>query len=457
MEDFGRIVQEHISVTTIERYRKRLLSAAELLAVDDHAAVCADCRLQIGGKADSPTSSGDLIAGLEDEEFDHPDYEQFAAYVDGHLDSVERECFESHVACCAPCASELRELQVLQAETAARLSPGENPAPIVETTAAGLPSWREKATALWRAPWFRLPLQTAMATATLALVVWVATLPLRRELADLRLQLAQTEQRNEDLQREYEIARADAEDLQAQITLLQSENQNPPSSPIFAFSDAAVKIDAQGNIAGLETLLPPYRQAVSAALGTGQVKTPLAISSLTGKAGVLMGGAANGVAFPLLRPIGTAVSSVQPTFRWQALAGASSYRVTVTDADFNVIAQSPLVSSASSFLTWTIGEALERGRVYVWTVTAIKDGKELISPVPPAPEARFKVLEKDRVDEVVAARKAHPDSHLVAGLAYAQAGLLDEAEREFQLLARANPASEVARKLLRSVKSLRGR
>jgi hypothetical protein len=41
----------------------------------------------------------------------------------------------------------------------------------------------------------------------------------------------------------------------------------------------------------------------------------------------------------------------------------------------------------------------------------------------------------------------------VLGVLYAQAGLLDDAEREFSALLRANPKSEVARKLLSNVRA----
>lgn len=46
-------------------------------------------------------------------------------------------------------------------------------------------------------------------------------------------------------------------------------------------------------------------------------------------------------------------------------------------------------------------------------------------------------------------------SHLTLGVLYAQAGLLDDAERELQLLLRANPQSALAQKLLRGVRAKR--
>jgi hypothetical protein len=88
-------------------------------------------------------------------------------------------------------------------------------------------------------------------------------------------------------------------------------------------------------------------------------------------------------------------------------------------------------------------------------VKALKDGQEITSPRPPAPQAKFRVLDQTKANELENARRAHPSSHLTLGLLYADAGLLREAEQEFRQLQKANPNSELARNLLRQVQSLR--
>jgi hypothetical protein len=447
-------VQEHISAKTIQQYRERQLSSAELLALDDHLVECAVCRAQISSPSALHSPPTDFIPALETEAFEHPVYEQFAAYLEGHLDNVEREIIESHLACCRQCARELSDLEVIKAEIAA-YSPAITIAePVVATSGAPRGSWRERLAAFWGVPRFRLSLQVATAAISVALITWAVTLPLRKNIAELKAQLAESQHRNEELQRDFEIAKEDAESLQTQIAQLQSSGQNPsPETRAFTLDDGPVKIDGQGNIEGLALLPAALQQTVRSAIDAGQARTPQAISSLAGKAGVLMGGGNQGVAFALTSPVGTAVSSARPTFRWQALEGATDYRVTVLDMDFNPISKSPAL--ASTF--WTVDQPLERGRAYLWTVTAIKDGKEIKSPVPPAPEARFKVLEKETANEVLQSLRAYRASHLISGLIFAQAGLLDDAEREFGLLARANPKSPAARNLLRNTKSLRAR
>jgi hypothetical protein len=154
-------------------------------------------------------------------------------------------------------------------------------------------------------------------------------------------------------------------------------------------------------------------------------------------------------AFAVLDPLGNVLLSNRPTFRWSGLEGATGYVVEVYDEKFNAVATSPQLTA----LTWTT--TLSRGNVYSWQVKAMKDGQEIKSPRPPAPQAKFRILDQAKANEIANARRSYPSSHLTLGLLYAQAGLLREAEQEFRLLQRANPNSDLARNLLRQVQSLR--
>jgi hypothetical protein len=182
-----------------------------------------------------------------------------------------------------------------------------------------------------------------------------------------------------------------------------------------------------------------------------RVETPRTLPELIGKSGVLMGPADEGHPFALLGPVGTVVMSDRPAFRWRALTGADSYVVRIYDADFNEVA----VSQRLSETAWSVTRSLERGRTYSWQVTARVGGKEVSSPVRPAPEARFMTLDQAKANELANAKSAAAGSRLTLGVLYAQAGLLDDAEREFRLLLRANPQSTLAENLLRSVRAKR--
>jgi hypothetical protein len=155
--------------------------------------------------------------------------------------------------------------------------------------------------------------------------------------------------------------------------------------------------------------------------------------------------------FDVSGPRGEVVESNRPTFRWRVLAGTSGYTVKVFNRDFNVVAQSPTLTTT----TWRPVQPLPRGTAYFWQVTAVKGGQEVKAPRPPMPQAKFKVLVAGTLAVLQAARQQLTVSHLALGVLYARAGLLEQAERELNALLGANPDSEVARKLLADVRVAR--
>lgn len=153
----------------------------------------------------------------------------------------------------------------------------------------------------------------------------------------------------------------------------------------------------------------------------------------------------------MIEPVGIVLMSDRPTFRWSSMAGATGYVVEVYDAKFNLVATSPQLTNDS----WRVPQHLGRGGVYSWQVKAIADGQEFKSPRPPGPQARFRILDQSKANELAKAKAAYASSHLALGLLYAEAGLLKEAERELRVLQKANPNSEIASSLLSQIQTLR--
>ncbi|MET0648678.1 MAG: hypothetical protein ABW208_18865 [Pyrinomonadaceae bacterium] len=213
-----------------------------------------------------------------------------------------------------------------------------------------------------------------------------------------------------------------------------------------------VTVDGDNIVNGLASLSPTDRQAVERALQTQRIEAPALLASVSAGAETLRGGGGQGVSFPVLSPVGTAVITDRPTFRWRALSGASSYVVSVFDRNFRKVA----ASAPQTGTEWTVAQPLTRGQIYSWHVSASREGREVTSPEQPAPEAKFVVLDAAKAEELSRARQVSKGSHLTMGTLYARAGLLDEAERELQSALRENPGSKVARKLLLSVQALRG-
>lgn len=155
--------------------------------------------------------------------------------------------------------------------------------------------------------------------------------------------------------------------------------------------------------------------------------------------------------FKLLAPVGIIIKENRPTLSWTPLEGATGYRVYVVTTANDLVAESDLITDTK----WTLTNALERSKTYVWQVKASKDGQTVTAPVPPSPPARFRVLDQARLSELARAEKSYPGNHLVLGVLYAEAGLIADAERELRALQAAHPNNATARKLLLSLQTQR--
>jgi hypothetical protein len=141
------------------------------------------------------------------------------------------------------------------------------------------------------------------------------------------------------------------------------------------------------------------------------------------------------------------IETDRPTFRWRPLEGTEHCTVTIFDAKLRQVASSGPVTQSQ----WTIPNALKRGVDYSWQITAVKAGETIVSPKPPLPEARFRVLDQRTVNVLATLRLSLGTSHLAMGVFYWKHGLLADAEREFQALAHANPDSSVVKELLKDI------
>ena len=437
-------LSEHLSKQQVECYSGRTLSSTEFLQVSDHLEACESCRRLVGETEGIQARFTSLRADLRSEARSRPmhlQFEQLVAYVDQAAEDADREIVESHLEICSQCAAEAQDLRAFKVET---LSYPEQTRS-TETRSALWKNFR----AFWQRPLYRIPLQFACAAVSMLLLVWIATLPLRKQVAALRAQLDEAQSRTDELQKQASTV----DELQAQLSQLQQSLSNPPSQVAQGLNDGGriVALDNQGYLTGMESMPPHIQNAVKAVLSNDQAEISPELRGLLGRAGVLMGGSGEGVSFALLSPVGTVVQTDRPTFRWRPLSGATSYAVNVYDSSLTNVATVDRLSATQ----WTAARSLKRDEVYTWQVTALKDGVEISSPVPPAPEAKFKVLEQTRAEEVNLAKKSYPNSHLILGAMYKKAGLLDDAEREFKGLLSANPNSLVAQKLLQNVKSLR--
>ena len=426
----------HLSEQRIERYHQGKLAPAELLTVGDHLAGCAACREQMGsveGLRKAFVALGtDLEAAVESES-SHLAPQQMAAYVDNQVNDVDRLIAESHLDHCIECRKELVELRqfktTFDGDTA------------TDHIAMAAPVGRDRLVTPRRpARW--LPLTAAALLGLLC--VWLGLMPLQKRVATLSAQLSELQQRNDELNERLSSLIAS----RGQETQGTSPMVDQPMAVVLNDGGGLVTLDAQGHLGGFKSLSQSYEELVRTVLTEQRARQAPLLADLAGKEGVTMGPAPERESFSLKAPVGIVIESDRPTFRWSPLSGQVKYVVTV----YNTTSRELIVSPALAETEWTPPNSLGRGGIYAWEVTATRDGKEFTAPKPPAPQAKFSILHQAKLDELNRAKQMYSGSHLLPGILCAQAGLLDEAEREFEALAAANPDSLTAQKLLRSIK-----
>ncbi len=424
-------MSEHLTEKDVVDYCRRKLSASDLLSVSDHLGACELCRQQI----ESALGGDAAFFALRSEVFDeaaelsspplaptHLTVEQTAAYVDSKLAGEELQEVKDHLSGCELCALVVDDLGAFRHQIAPSLDREYHPAAVPASTE----NWRPRGVASLAAL-FRWPSRLALSAALMLVLVAVAGWLIWRTVRE-------TKPREE---------------------IVESPAPPPEAVPVPVVAqlndgEGQLTLDQEGKLSGADNLPPAYHGMLKEALTNQRIERSPLMTGLARPASSLMSGDKEGNKFSVIEPIGKVVLADRVTFRWSPLNGAAGYIVEVYDRKFNLVTTSVQLTANS----WTTPQSLRRGGIYSWQVKAVKDGEEFKSPRPPAPQAKFRILDQAKANELAQARRAYASSHVVLGLLYAQAGLVDEAEQEFRALQKANPDSEIARRLLSRVQAL---
>jgi anti-sigma factor RsiW len=430
-------MSEHLSQPLLTGYGERTLNADELLAVDRHLASCDVCYQRFTQISPGPQLTQQHHS--KEEPF-HLDYDlHLAAYVDGTLDDIDREIVESHVALCSDCAGELRDLQEFSRQNV----------PLTLESDRKANRWFFK-----QAYWPLNPQWTAAALILLlgviaAIVVW--TMLRTRSPAEQEARTSPSE-----VERQAAGTPPGPEKVVAQPSPQQQARPDQATSqPLIALNDGGgqITVDQTGHVNGLQSLPPDLRKNVERVLATREFQAPRSLVNLSTGSGTLRGGGSEQNTLLPLDPVGVVLETDRPTFRWRALADARDYVVTIYDSRLRSVQSSGPIAGTE----WTIATPLERGVMYSWQISTVKDGKSIVAPKPPSPEARFRVLARNEATDLENAKRIHAGSHLAMGVLYLKYGLIDQAESELEALVRANPNSPVAAQLLTNLRSVRPR
>jgi hypothetical protein len=323
---------------------------------------------------------------------DHLTPEQLEQYRRGATTPEQLLAFDDHLSQCEQCRTALEKLVTPFALTqwAAGLARYENqPEALKETTAKPA-----KAPVPFR--WPRLLWIPALATALLGILLW----------------------RHPDA----------------------SKNVPAPPPVVAQLRDGSgtFQLDSNGVLHAPSTLDAPDQMALTEALKSRSLPLAAMPSDLAAPPGTLLG-PSKPDEFSPLAPLSITVYTDRPQFRWQGLEGALTYELQIFDAEFRDVDASGKIQATE----WTPVKPLARGALYQWQVNAYRAHDSTRTPTPPAPDARFRVLNSESFQKIEAARAMQ--EHFLAAILLAKAGMKEETRKEMDAVAVLNPGSELVK------------
>lgn len=440
------MMSEHLSQSQLAGYSGRTLDSDELLAVDGHLASCDVCHKRLTGILPGVVKLVLSPSFQSGERPFHLDYDQYLEpYVDGKANDIDREIVDSHAAQCSQCADDLRDLLAFKQQPA-----------VAKTGDDAITSSRWKQ---WLPQWPLLS-NPALTTAVViaVFILGMAVLVWTTYRASRRVERAATGSSESQKQRQA-VEKEPPPPASTEHTTPEKSLSNqsqvlptlPREEPLITLNDAGgqILVNERGQLEGLDDLPPDLKESVERALTTRRLRDSPALTGWSTGAGSLRSELEEQNTFAPLEPVDVVIETDRPKFRWQALEAASHYIVTIHDAKFREVGGSgPIVGTE-----WTAPNSLERGVTYSWQISALKNGETIVSPKPPLREARFRILDQRAVVALAKLRRSAGSSHLVMGVFYWKHGLIEESEREFQALAKANPKSTAVAELLASIRS----
>ena len=413
----------HLSKENIENYLERSLSHEELPQINEHLYGCEACYHQFLGLLEKRrfpiVIDLDELSGLKGW---HIQGEDLKAYVEGRMDQLDLDYANLHLAECAWCREEVDNYSEFGTKIPYYLSRRHVPL---------------KQSILWNRyyPYLRVAALILLMLGS-AIIFWSVVETKHSEVQEESVSESFEKERSLQTQSPEDTSSPSQPTTKSQEVFRQKTRQSALPRP-------GSKPSSTGN------RLFTDQQETDETLISRNLVMPSAIEIFDRSAIILRGNGNHDKSFNIIGPYSTVISNDRPTFRWTALNGADSYTVSVYDADLNLVKTSDPLSETQ----WQVPKRLRRGELYTWMVTALKDGEEILAPSPPA-RVEFKVIEKAELVSLNR-RIMQTRSHAARGVLLAEAGLLDEAEQEFQAHLTLLPTDERARQLLQEIKSWR--
>jgi hypothetical protein len=385
-------------------------------------------------------ATSELLRQLLNDDLDqHLTYEQLEDLLDGRLSPAEGATIEGHIAHCPACRADLVHLRGIAAQVGSDAEPAQ--VPLEETTTSGGPrvvsfdrrlsgTGTSSTAARQSTPGWTWSRTIAVAGAIAATVAFVLVL---RSGSDRGTAPAGQAANNP-------------------APGLPSTPPAPATADRLQDGSRVITVAADGSVGGLDDVPSSFKASITQALVAARLETDPALGEVIGSTGTLLGSRGVSSETAPQAPVGVAVESPRPTFRWSDTRGAQ-YQVSVFDRDYNPVAESVWLTTTQ----WTAPAALRRGQRYSWQIRVRSERHEIVVPTPPAPEARFRVISEADAQALAQLRERSPGSHLLLGVVYARLGLFDPAERELAAARMENPSSPRAEALAADLNRVRRR
>ncbi len=434
----------HISESLMERFSVRTLSETELTTIARHLTGCPDCQAEFVSTLRRQRGTANLSFSLSPEfwlRHGHLDYEELVELGEGKLDATDRELFDAHLQVCPACSEDVKSFlafrEQISPELAVSYAPTEQ-----EPTSERL-SWMTS----WRGLVWKPIYSAAIVVIGIGLVIGGALLLNRRA-------------ENQQAQQEPTPQVSPSSTPEGHLANLPSPPASPGESPsekptgaeaLVVLNDrgGTISVDKTGNVSGLEDVPASTRNEIAQVLLSEKLDAPAILKELRGQEGGLRG-SNNKQPFKLISPSRAVIVSDLPMFSWEKAQGASAYKVYVNDLAGHEVARSEELPPES--IRWRVQKALKRGDIYSWTVVAVVDGKEIVSPGPSSPELRFQILPQNQLNQLRELKKAR--SYLALAVFYSKVGMVAEAEQELKELQSRNPGSQKLRALLSKIRQM---
>lgn len=429
----------HLSTLQVKQLCDSALPEHELAAAAVHTAECESCNKRFVEELKFQRGSASFNFTLDPEFWfrnDHLEFDDLVGLADNTFDEETLEIINIHLNTCDTCREDIRSFLAFRDATA-----GEMDIPYGQREYQ--PGHHDVAAAPW---WPRLqsrPVYAIAAIVIVAVAILIGVVALNRSSGPLE---ASKQDQNPRIAPSPGVSPSPASSVASSPLIVDD------SARVAILKDGGgeVTIDRNGRLTGLDQVSENSRRYVAQAALSERIEPAEVLRRLSGDQSGLRGDDNGPQGFRLLYPVRRVVTENRPLFRWESLPGVSSYRVYVLDRNGKQVGQSEELPSKQT--QWK-APTLHRGQVFSWVVTAMVDGKKVVAPSASAPEMKFAVLSTADLQELTRLKKSN--SHLALGVFYARVGLLNEAEHEFQSLSKLNPQSELPRKLLQNVRSIR--